>query len=138
MITVRKTDIESEEFTYFEERNFYQNHDLAGVIGEVARSGGFTFYIAECDGALCGFAMAEMANAKVGEILLITVAPDYRDKGVGKAILDYMIDDMKPKAVVAQVSEDSLGFFEKYGFFGSELGESVNDMQVYYMTYRIR
>ena len=41
-----------------------------------------------------------------------------------------------PKALVAECLEDSLGFFENYGFYAIPLGEKQPGKNVYYATYR--
>ena len=55
-----------------------------------------------------------------------------------EAMLPFFVsfEDRKPKAMVAECLEDSLGFFEKYGFYAIPLGEKQPGKSAYYVTYR--
>lgn len=136
MLEVRKVEIDSDDFKVIKQLKFYQKPEMAEIIDGVCHSGGVIFYVADLDERVCGYALAEMPTDDVCELMTMSVDPNFRNKKIGRGILDGIVADLHPKAIVAEVQEDSVEFFEKYGFYSSELGTSVNGLQTYYMTYR--
>jgi len=53
-------------------------------------------FVAELDGAIAGFVFAVLdAQRKTGEIGLNAVAPAFQRRGIGKAMYEFALDDLK-------------------------------------------
>ncbi len=93
-------------------------------------------WLAEHDGTLVGFVVVTWA-AGDAELLNIAVASSYQRQGVGQALIDLMIDQVRPFASMVflevRISNHSaIAFYEREQFF--ELGQRPN----YYPTARGR
>ena len=85
-----------------------------------------------------GFCVTDPSTGDVVHLLFIGVHRDYRKSGVASALIDATIEDQKPKAVVAEVPQNSLDFFKNYGFWAVDFGEDLSGKNVYYATYRVK
>ncbi len=93
-------------------------------------------WLAEHDGTLVGFVVVTW-GAGDAELLNIAVAPDRQRQGVGQALIDLMVDQVRPFASMifleVRISNHSaIAFYEREQFF--ELGQRPN----YYPTARGR
>lgn len=63
----------------------------------VCKEGGkYTVRVAELDGIVVGFVAYELhAKAKVGEIQLLAVAPEYQNRGIGTKLTGFALKEMK-------------------------------------------
>lgn len=140
MLELKTVSIESPEFEELRNKNFFQNSELSEVIDRVSKMNDIILYAAydNEDKVVRGFAIVDSATSNVISLLSLSVDPDYRGHGVGTKLIDYIISDKKPKAVVAEALDDSVGFFENYGFYSSDLGESLSGTNAYYLTYRCK
>lgn len=74
-------------------------------------------YLAEVAGDIVGFAALEVYSAKMGEIRSLSVAEDFRGKGVGRALVEACLARARERnvfEVMVITSED--GFFQRCGF----------------------
>ncbi len=93
-------------------------------------------WLAEHEGALVGFVVVTW-GAGDAELLNIAVALSYQRRGVGQALIDFMIEQVRPYASMVflevRISNHSaIAFYEREQFF--ELGQRPN----YYPTARGR
>ena len=136
MLEIKKILTSDSEYNEIVKNHFFRNPVYSEALKNICISSGVSLYAAINNGKVCGFAAADDATADVCSLMSLSVAPDYRKKGVAYAILDRVLEDRKPKAMVAECLEDSLGFFEKYGFYAIPLGEKQPGKSAYYATYR--
>ena len=136
MLEIKKILTSDSEYNEIVKNHFFRNPVYSEALKNICISSGVSLYAAINNGKVCGFAAADDATADVCSLMSLSVAPDYRKKGVAHAILDRVLEDRKPKAMVAECLEDSLGFFEKYGFYAIPLGEKQPGKIAYYATYR--
>ena len=136
MLEIKKILTSDSEYNEIVKNHFFRNPVYSEALKNICISSGVSLYAAINNGKVCGFAAADDATADVCSLMSLSVAPDYRKKGVAHAILDRVLEDRKPKAMVAECLEDSLGFFENYGFYASPLGEKQPGKSAYYATYR--
>ena len=136
MLEIKKILTSDSEYNEIVKNHFFRNPVYSEALKNICISSGVSLYAAINNGKVCGFAAADDATADVCSRMSLSVAPDYRKKGVAHAILDRVLEDRKPKAMVAECLEDSLGFFEKYGFYAIPLGEKHPGKNAYYATYR--
>ena len=50
------------------------------------------------------------------EILDIAVKPEYRGKGIGSMLIDYIFSKFAVSKITAETDNDAIGFYKKYGF----------------------
>ncbi len=50
------------------------------------------FVVAECNGVICGCAAVRFFGSDLQEIRSLVIHPAYQSKGIGKAIIEYIID----------------------------------------------
>ena len=136
MLEIKKIHTSDSEYNEIVKNHFFRNPVYSEALKNICISSGVSLYAAINNGKVCGFAAADDATADVCSLMSLSVAPDYRKKGVAHAILDRVLEDRKPKAMVAECLEDSLGFFENYGFYAIPLGEKQPGKSAYYATYR--
>ena len=136
MLEIKKILTSDSEYNEIVKNHFFRNPVYSEALKNICISSGVSLYAAINNGKVCGFAAADDATADVCSLMSLSVAPDYRKKGVAHEILDRVLEDRKPKAMVAECLEDSLGFFEKYGFYAIPLGEKQPGKSAYYVTYR--
>ena len=136
MLEIKKILTSDSEYNEIVKNHFFRNPVYSEALKNICISSGVSLYAAINNGKVSGVAAAGDATADVCALMSLSVAPDYRKKGVAHAILDRVLEDRKPKAMVAECLEDSLGFFEKYGFYAIPLGEKQPGKSAYYVTYR--
>lgn len=126
------------EFRQIEKQLFFKGEETASLIESFCHSNDVSIY-ASMDGEIVtGFCVTNPSTSDVTHLLFIGVHSDYRKCGVASALLDYSIADQKPKAVVAEVPQSSIGFFTKYGFYATDFGENRPGKNVFYATYRVK
>ena len=138
MCEVKKIVPDSPEYQQIEKELFFKGEETAELIEVFCHSKGVSIYASMEDDFVTGFCVTSPSTADVMHLLFIGVHRDYRNTGVATALLDASIADQKPKAVVAEVPQNSLDFFTKYGFWAVDFGEDLSGKNVYYATYRVR
>jgi ribosomal-protein-alanine N-acetyltransferase len=79
------------------------------------------FLVAEMRGRVVGYVMASSRNGE-GEILSISVMPEFRRKGIGRRLMERAIEYLRGKGVdrigleVREGNEEAIKFYEKLGF----------------------
>ena len=137
MSEVKKILTDSPEFQQIEKELFFKGEETASLIESFCHSDDVTIYAALDGETVTGFCVTDPSTGDVTHLLFIGVHRDYRKTGVASALLDAVIADQKPKAVVAEVPNYSLPFFTSYGFWAVDFGEDLSGKNVYYATYRV-
>src|SRR2546426_4977268 len=70
---------------------------------------------------IVGFARALCDGVSNGYISMVAVAPDRRGQGIGRKLVECLIDDDLNITWVLRAARGSGGFWKKMGFTGSEL-----------------
>ena len=138
MCEVKKILPDSPEFQQIEKELFFKGEETLSLIEHFCRCESSSIYAALDGETVTGFCVTDPSTGDVMHLLFIGVHRDYRKSGVASALLDGAIADQKPKAVVAEVPQNSLNFFTKYGFYAVDFGEDLSGTNVYYATYRVR
>ena len=73
------------------------------------------------DSRIVGFARALCDGVSNGYISMVAVAPDRRGQGIGRNLVESLIDDDLNITWVLRAGRGSGGFWEKVGFKGSEM-----------------
>jgi ribosomal-protein-alanine N-acetyltransferase len=86
-------------------------------------------YLARVAGEPAGFLMISMQGAFVGYVQLLGVAPEFRGRGVGKALIEYAerrIFRETPNVFicVSDFNQEAQGFYAKMGY--QKIGELKN------------
>lgn len=136
MLEIKKISVTDPEYNEIQENNFFRNPVYHDALKNICESSGVSLYVATKHGSVCGFAAANNATCDVCSLLSLSVASDYRKKGIATAMIDKILADKNPKALVAECLADSLGFFKNYGFYAHDLGEKQPGKSAYYVTYR--
>lgn len=138
MPEVKKILPDSPEYQQIEKELFFKGEETIDLIESFCRSNGVSIY-ASMDGELVtGFCVTDPSTGDVTHLLFIGVHRDYRKSGVASALLDAVVADQKPKAIVAEIPSSSLNFFTRYGFYAVDFGEDLSGKNVYYATYRCK
>lgn len=138
MCEVKKIVPDSPEYQQIEKELFFKGEETLSLIEHFCRSESSSIYAAIEDNQVVGFCVTDPSTGDVMHLLFIGVHRDYRKSGVASKLLDGAIADQKPKAVVAEVPQNSIAFFNKYGFWAVDFGEDLSGKNVYYATYRVR
>lgn len=91
--------------------NYYENTD--GVV-----SYGYAY-----NDVILGLIVLDVKNKDEIVILDIAVKKDTQKRGVGKALLNYVICELKPKILIAETDGDAVEFYKKNKFEIVNLGE---------------
>jgi len=73
------------------------------------------------DSRIVGFARALCDGISNGYISMVAVAPDRRGQGIGRNLVECLIEDDLNITWVLRAGRESEGFWEKIGFKGSKL-----------------
>ncbi|MBQ7938008.1 MAG: GNAT family N-acetyltransferase [Oscillospiraceae bacterium] len=138
MYEIKKILPDSPEYQQIEKQLFFKGEETISLIEHFCRSESSSIYVALEGELVTGFCVTDPSTGDVMHLLFIGVHRDYRKSGVASALLDGAIADQKPKAVVAEVPQNSLDFFTRYGFWAVDFGEDLSGKNVYYATYRVR
>ncbi len=137
MFKIKKISAKGPEYKNIKEAQFFYAGKLSSAIENICLGDDIQLYIAEKNNDICGFAIADRATKDAISLLFLAVSPEQRRSGIATAMLDYILEDTKAKAVVAEAFEESIEFFKKYGFYYNDLGEKYPGKHVYYVTYRV-
>ena len=91
--------------------NYYENTD--GVV-----SYGYAY-----DDVILGLIVLDIKNKDEIVILDIAVKKDNQKRGIGKALLNYVLFELEPKILIAETDDDAVGFYKKNKFEIVNLGE---------------
>ena len=73
------------------------------------------------DSRIVGFARALCDGISNGYISMVAVAPDRRGQGIGRNLVEFLLEDDLNITWVLRAGRESEGFWEKIGFKGSKL-----------------
>ncbi len=96
------------------------------------------FLVVLTDGKIVGMGAIRNVDQETGEIKRMRVKPELQGQGIGKIILDKLIDRAKELGYkklildVAEKSEIARGLYESRGFKEYKRGEFYGDASVYY------
>jgi GNAT superfamily N-acetyltransferase len=91
--------------------NYYE--DTNGIV-----SYGYAY-----DDVILGLIVLDIKNKDEIVILDIAVKKDNQKRGIGKALLIYILFELKPKILIAETDDDAVGFYKKNKFEIVNLGE---------------
>lgn len=103
--------------------NFVEKYSIS----ELKNYDYFNLYVYD-DGAIKGFIQIEK-HFEILDIINIAVRKEYQHLGIGKMLLDYIINKIKPKQVLLEVREtnvEAIKFYKKNGFI------EINRRKKYY------
>ena len=66
----------------------------------------------------------EALNPSLCEIKHIAVSPKQRGDGVGRAMIDFIIDTYSSCTIIAETDKDAVNFYQTLGFKITSLGET--------------
>ena len=138
MYEIKKILTDGPEFQQIEKELFFKGEETLSPIETFCHSKGVSIYAALEENFVKGFCVTSPSTSDVMHILFIGVHRDCRKSGVATALLNGAIADQNPKAVVAEVPQNSLKFFTEYGFYAMDFGENEPGKNVYYATYRVK
>lgn len=76
-----------------------------------------SFFVYESDGTIVGCCSLEIYNRKLAEIRSLVVHDDFRNRGIGRQLVDACVKEAKEKNIYEVLSiTDKVDFFEKRGF----------------------
>ncbi len=81
------------------------------------------FIVAEINGFVVGFIVGFTASETTGRIFSLAVLPEYRNRGIGSALLKEIIDVFRENKVAEIILEVRAGnvkakrFYERHGFY---------------------
>ncbi len=89
-------------------------------------------YVYACKeaGAYTGIVVFRMENS-TAEILDIAVKNEYRKKGFGSRLIDFLLSRFKAERITAETDDEAVGFYKKYGFNVKSVG-AVGGTKRYY------
>ncbi len=108
-------------------RDIYEDPSIGGEAPglyfdrHLARVGADHIWVAECEGKLLGL-VGLMMEDQEAEVEPIVVAPGYRDRGIGRALLDHVVREAEKLEVrflnvrPAARNADAIAFFHSAGF----------------------
>ena len=136
MYEIKEIKTTDPEFKEIAAKNYFHEEEMSETFADICSSDTVKIYSAFFDGEVCGFAVVDKATRDVITLLLLSVMESYRNRGIASAMLNFIVEQNKPRAVVCECTDDSLSFFEYYGFYAVTLGEKFPGKEAYYCTYR--
>lgn len=83
----------------------------------------YNFFVCEINGKVIGCCSLEIYSQKLAEIRSLVVSSEYRNKGIGSALVKKCLDEAKNKGIYQVISvTDKSDLFERFGF-KTELNE---------------
>lgn len=108
---LKESVFESTKEKLIKRANYYE--DTNGIV-----SYGYAY-----DDVILGLIVLDIKNKDEIIILDIAVKKDNQKRGVGKALLNYVLCELKPKILIAETDDDAVGFYKKSQFEIVNLGE---------------
>ncbi len=117
----RALEQDIERIVKIERLSFRYPYPMELLKSYIARSNA-CFLVAEVDGEIVGYAIAEHERNTLGHLISIAVSPQWRGKGIGKALLRAVLRKLKERGVqkvylevrknnlIAQHLYESVGF----------------------------
>lgn len=75
------------------------------------------------DGAISGLIVLDITQRKEIIILDIAVEKSNQHSGIGKKLIDYTLDNLKPNILIAETDDEAINFYRKCEFAINSLGE---------------
>ena len=82
-------------------------------------------YGAKIDDKFFGVIVINCEDSENITILDIAVSKNSQNKGVGKGLINFVIDKLLPKTITAETDDDAVNFYKKLGFNVDTLPEKV-------------
>lgn len=100
-----------------------KQYDYPGIEGHeamerVSKCDAAFFFVAQCENKVCGLVRGVYDGSRA-LIHLLSVHPDYKSKGIGKALVQASINEIKKRgapSVSVTVTDQSASFWENIGF----------------------
>ena len=88
-------------------------------------------WVARREGAPIGIVRLDSPNQARCIITHIAVHPEWRGQGIGRALIEFIRDDLRFEQVEAETDSDAVGFYKSCGFDIEPLGEKYPGVQRY-------
>ena len=89
---------------------------------EYAADSNVKAYACKIDSVYAGIVVLKTEN-DTAEILDIAVKPKYRKHGIGRSIIDFILNQFPIDTITAETDDDAVGFYKKCGFTITSVGE---------------
>ena len=97
-----------------------------------------TLWVAKCEGAPVGILRLHSSDRRRCIITHIAVHPEWKDRGIGRKLIEFIRDDLKFSQVEAETDDGAVGFYRSCGFEIEPLGEKYPGVQRYKCVIRFR
>ena len=71
------------------------------------------------------------AENNTAEILDIAVKPEYRKHGIGRKLIDFILNQFPVDIIIAETDDEAVGFYKRCGFTITSVGE-VSSIKRYF------
>ncbi len=89
------------------------------------------FFVYEENGKIVGCCSLEIYSRKLAEIRSLVVSSEYKNRGIGSALVQRCLDKAKSKKIYQVLSvTDRSGFFKRFGF-----RTEVNEKQAMFLNF---
>lgn len=83
-------------------------------------------YACKIDGVYAGIVVFRTENG-TAEILDIAVKPEYRKKGIGKSLIDFILNQFPVDTITAETDNEAVEFYKRCGFDVIGFGMKCNN-----------
>lgn len=107
---------------------------LARTIKEYASNDNIRVFGCSKDYLICGIIVLDVSSKECAVIKAIAVEEHYRKQGIGKVMIQHLINEVLVKIVAAETDDDAVGFYRNTGFVVEDLGEKYEGIKRYKCT----
>nr|WP_277603152.1 GNAT family N-acetyltransferase [Brevibacillus sp. SYP-B805] len=91
----------------------------------------------ELDDMLIGLIGVQLLASNQAIIKHISVHPGYRHRGWASRMINRVIEHFNLESISAETDNDAVGFYKKFGFAASSLGEKYPGVERFLCVYRV-
>lgn len=121
-IKIRKFSLlDLDQILKIEKASFFQDAYPRSLFENLFKKCPEGFIVASLEEKIVGYTIGEISNDS-GKIVSIAVDPNHRNQGIGRTLLNTLIEDFRQKGIrtlsceVRTVNKESISFFESLGF----------------------
>ena len=105
--------------------------EIENRISEYTKNDKINIYGCIAENITTGIIVIKRSSPTAAEIVGIAVSPECRNLGLGRKMIEYVVENSRYETITAETDDDAVDFYKKCGFSITDLGYKYGNSRRY-------